>query len=117
MNFLRYDPVTGFIINVGFQKEEIIRKEVDAGKPTLLFPRGLYDDTVLKNKMVDVNTKQLIDKPIIEEPASYQDQRADSYPHLGILVDAIYWKERGDPSKFEKWLTDCDAVKAQFPKP
>jgi len=116
MNFLRYDPETGYILNVGLMPENIIRKEVDAGLPTLLFARGLYGDEILKTKMVDLNTKELIDKPIVEIPPTYQELRLESYPELGVLVDALYWKEKGDPSKMEKWVADCDAVKAQFPK-
>ena len=48
---------------------------------------------------------------------SVQELRAASYPSLSDMADALYWRERGDPEKYNQWLAACDAVKTALPKP
>jgi hypothetical protein len=37
MNFLRFDPSTGKILEIGYMKELFIQQEIDEGKPTMFF--------------------------------------------------------------------------------
>jgi hypothetical protein len=47
----------------------------------------------------------------------YRALRAREYPPQSDYLDAVYWQERGDPSKMEAYLAAIDAVKARYPKP
>ena len=38
------------------------------------------------------------------------------YPSLGDFADALYWKEKGDDSHWNKWVAACEKVKSDFPK-
>lgn len=46
-----------------------------------------------------------------------RQQRAAAYPSLASFADALYWSQRGDATKMEEYLVQCDKVKAAFPKP
>lgn len=46
-----------------------------------------------------------------------QQERANAYPTLGDFADALYWKEKGDDSKWIAWLAAVAAVKEKYPKP
>lgn len=48
---------------------------------------------------------------------TYADLRRTEYPPLTDLADALYWQERGDPSKMVAYLSAVEAVKAAYPKP
>lgn len=39
MNFLRFDPVTGQILEIGYMEEKYIQQEIDEGKSTM-FQQG-----------------------------------------------------------------------------
>lgn len=52
----------------------------------------------------------------IEHTSDYRARRVKNYPPLTDLADALYWAQRGDPSRLEAYLAACDAVKAKFPK-
>jgi len=41
--------------------------------------------------------------------------RMRDYPPLADLADAIYWEKKGDPSKMDKYISDCDKVKEDHP--
>lgn len=47
----------------------------------------------------------------------YKELRSNAYPGLDQLADALYWKEKGDDSKWMAYVEQCDAVKLQYPKP
>ena len=51
------------------------------------------------------------------DSALYQRQRADEYPPLTQLADALYWQAQGNSQPMTDYLTACAAVKQQFPKP
>jgi hypothetical protein len=57
-----------------------------------------------------------IEAPTPPEPTLGQ-QRAAAYPNLGEFADALYWRERGQPERWEAWLATCDNVKKTLPKP
>lgn len=37
MNFLRFDPATGQILEIGYMEQVFIQQEIDDGKPTMFF--------------------------------------------------------------------------------
>ena len=44
-------------------------------------------------------------------------KRVAEYPPITELGDALYWKEQGDDSKYEKYIQKCDEVKKKYPLP
>ena len=46
-----------------------------------------------------------------------QQWRASESPPLGDFADALYWKEKGDDSKWVAWVAAVAAVKEKYPKP
>jgi hypothetical protein len=53
---------------------------------------------------------------IIKHISDYKRLRANEYPSQLELADALYWKERGDDSKWQAYIQRCDDVKAKYPK-
>jgi len=47
---------------------------------------------------------------------TYSQKRREEYPPISDFIDAMYWKERGDDSKYVAYLNQCDEVKKKFPK-
>jgi hypothetical protein len=43
--------------------------------------------------------------------------RAKAYPPLADFADAMYWLDKGDDTKMTAYLTACDKVKQDYPKP
>jgi len=43
--------------------------------------------------------------------------RREAYLPISDFVDAMYWKEKGDDSKFLAYIKKCEEVKAQYPLP
>jgi len=41
--------------------------------------------------------------------------RMRDYPPLADLADALYWFKKGDSSKMDKYICDCDKVKEDNP--
>ncbi len=60
-------------------------------------------------------TEQAINDVIVAN--QYKSDRENKYPHLAVLADAIYWNEKGDPTKMVAYVTACDTVKTDHPKP
>ena len=44
-------------------------------------------------------------------------KRKEEYPPITELGDSLYWKENGDPSKYENYIKKCDEVKKKYPLP
>lgn len=53
----------------------------------------------------------------IQHRTDYRALRAAHYPSMADFADALFWREKGDPSKYEAWLKACEDVKVRFPKP
>jgi hypothetical protein len=51
------------------------------------------------------------------EDTQYQRDRAPQYPSLADFVDAYYWAQKGDNTKMNAYIAQCDEVKNQYPKP
>ena len=47
----------------------------------------------------------------------YQRNRAPEYPTLADFADAYYWAQKGDNTLMDAYVSNCDAVKAKYPKP
>jgi len=48
------------------------------------------------------------------DPTLYQRQRAREYPPTTDYIDGVV---KGDQAQIDKYITDCLAVKAKYPKP
>lgn len=48
------------------------------------------------------------------EATEYQRQRAAEYPPMADYLDAVV---KGDQAQIDKYISDCLAVKAKYPKP
>ena len=46
----------------------------------------------------------------------YARQRAQEYPPLTDLADALYHQSKGDETKMTAYLAKCEAVKQKYPK-
>lgn len=46
----------------------------------------------------------------------YQRKRANEYPLLTDLADAMYWASQGDNTKLDAYYAKCEAVKLKYPK-
>lgn len=55
MNFLRFDPATGDILEIGYMAEHFIQQEIDEGKSTLFFQDYITRD----GWCVNLETKQI----------------------------------------------------------
>jgi hypothetical protein len=53
----------------------------------------------------------------ITHKSDYKARRVKEYPPLQDFADALYWAQRGDPSKLDAYLAACDAVKKKYAKP
>jgi hypothetical protein len=49
-------------------------------------------------------------------PGDYQLLRKEEYPPLADLADALYWQSKGDESKMDEYLANCEAIKLKYPK-
>lgn len=46
----------------------------------------------------------------------YQMNRANAYPPLQELADALYWQSQGDSTKMQEYIQKVSDVKDAFPK-
>jgi hypothetical protein len=81
-----------------------------------------YEDLEWLDETQDKPTKEEVEAKIneIEEEwnnTQYQRDRAPLYPNLADFVDAYYWAQKGDTSKMDTYISKCDEVKNQYPKP
>ncbi len=49
--------------------------------------------------------------PPDEEDERHRQRRAEEYPPLSDMADAIYWREKGNPDPLAAWVAACDAVR------
>ena len=47
------------------------------------------------------------------DPNAYKEQRAEEYPPMADYLDGIV---KGDDAQVQKYINDCLAVKAKYPK-
>jgi len=92
--------------------------------------RNLYPEVIViqdgigcfnsNNKLVEIDPTQVDAETarIVAERATteYRRQRAQQYPPLQDLADALYWQSKGDNSKMQIYLAACESVKQKYPK-
>jgi|DEB0MinimDraft_10_1074344.scaffolds.fasta_scaffold155918_1 hypothetical protein len=49
--------------------------------------------------------------------SQYKRDRLSNYPSTGDFLDAYYWAQKGDNTKMDEWVANCDKVKSDYPKP
>jgi hypothetical protein len=59
MNFLRFDPATGQILEIGYMEQVFIQQEIDDGKSTMFFQGYITRD----GWQINLETKQIEEKP------------------------------------------------------
>jgi hypothetical protein len=55
MNFLRFEPTTGKILEIGYMEDVFIQKEIDDGKSTMFFQGYI----TLTGHCVNLETKEI----------------------------------------------------------
>ena len=81
-----------------------------------------YDDIEWLDKTQEKPSKSQVEAKIKElqkewEDTQYQRDRAPQYPSLADFADAYYWAQKGDNTKMNAYIAQCDEVKNQYPKP
>ena len=72
-----------------------------------------HDETQIKPSDYDIETE--LQRLIAEEEAKqYQYKRELEYPDFKEYLDGIV---KGDQAQIDKYIADCQAVKAKYPKP
>ena len=59
----------------------------------------------------DLGNPLLIERPVIE--LTYSQKRAAEYPPITDYIDGVV---KGDQAQIDKYIADCQAVKAKYPK-
>jgi len=70
-------------------------------------------DTVDNVKLGYTYDGSTFTSPVIEQ-LSYVQLRASEYPSFTDYLDGIV---KGDQAQIDKYIADCQAVKAKYPKP
>ena len=52
----------------------------------------------------------------INHKSDYTTRRRNEYPPVADLADALYWKEKGDVSKWHAYVAKIDVIKQQYPR-
>jgi len=75
------------------------------------------DDGFPNVKAFDVNGDEVaLDLEAIEswsDPDAYKAKRAAEYPPIADYLDGVV---KGDQEQIDKYIADCQAVKAKYPK-
>jgi hypothetical protein len=92
----------------------------------LLFPAGTVDapaPTIPEGKRAkwdggwvieDIPPPELPPEPPPEPELTYAEKRAMEYPPMADYLDGVV---KGDQAQIDKYIADCLAVKAKYPKP
>ena len=80
-----------------------------------------YENIVWDDRDTDPPSREVIEAEVSRLQAEYnatkyKGLRAEEYPPLADLADAIYWQSQGDNSKMTAYLAAVDAVKQKYPK-
>ena len=82
--------------------------------------RALYLNvvTVRNNEAFDADDNQVeIDMDVVNawvDPEAYIAKRQAEYPPMTDYLDGV---AKGDQAQINKYIADCQAVKAKYPKP
>ena len=61
-----------------------------------------------------ISTKEILEKEYSQY--EYRNQRKYEYPSLVDFADAYYWAQKGDNTKMNEYIVNCDIVKEKYPK-
>ena len=82
--------------------------------------RALYPNVVTIDDKAGATDKDgnnvVLDMTLVDawvDPNAYKQQRAEAYPPLINYLDGIV---KGDDAQVQKYIDDCLAVKAKYPK-
>ena len=95
-------------------KEYEVFKVKEVAKPTVDYTENLNEDIpkFIKNEWVQVwEVTPASDEEILQR---ILDLRAAEYPPMQDYLDGIV---KGDQAQIDKYIADCLAVKAKYPKP
>lgn len=73
-------------------------------------------DTVQSKPTIEEVEQELARLQQAWTATEYQRQRANEYPPLQDLADALYWQAQGNMQPMTDYLAACAAVKALYPK-
>lgn len=104
---IEYHATTGDILAADSGRDDTVDPPADCA--VVILP---VDDVDPQTQRIDPATQELAART-----PSYRVLRRKEYPPLEDLADAIYWRERGDESLMDAYLSACDSVKAKYPKP
>ena len=93
--------------NYKYLSDEVVAKIDDDGKSRLSCS---VDNEEFKEWLKKGNKPKPADKPI---PPTYQELRAREYPPVADYLDAIV---KADDLQVQKYIDECLAVKAKYPK-
>jgi len=73
--------------------------------------------TIRGDKAYDINDNEVIyDKAAVNawvDPDAYKNARVREYPPITNYIDGVV---KGDQAQIDKYIADCLAVKAKYPK-
>jgi hypothetical protein len=81
---------------------------------TKITPSGVFPldpEELAEVKLAEQNRERLIAEAAATE---YQRLRAAEYPAMAEYIDGVV---KGDQAQIDKYIADCLAVKAKYPKP
>ena len=75
-----------------------------------------FNVTTGERKEIDLTPEEIADaqaRTVAEQVGQYKQFRASAYPDYRDYLDGIV---KGDAAQVQKYVDDCMAVKARFPK-
>jgi hypothetical protein len=94
-----------------YEESDIIRTEMRAneetGEPEVLVL--LKADYTIEIIDLDTDYDYLLSECIRKRKAEY--------PPVEELASALFWKEQGEPAKYDMYMKRCEEVKSKYPKP
>jgi len=78
---------------------------------TIIFDIAINENDNLANAVLE--TYQSIKNPAAPKPPTYAQKRQAEYPPVTDYLDGIV---KGDQMQIQKYIDDCQAIKAKYPK-
>lgn len=102
----------------GYFVETVTAEESPLEPGIWLIPGGCVDVAAPQipsnHKAKLVNNSWIFEEIPSEPPEDYREQRRREYPSMAEYLDGIV---KGDQDQVNKYIADCLAVKAKYPKP
>jgi len=68
---------------------------------------------IINNELVEVSDAHKAQIIAYKENNAYMSKRAAEYPSITDYIDGVV---KGDQAQINKYIADCQAVKAKYPK-